>query len=568
MAADADFNDLSGHVIVCGMGHVGYRVVRLLIRLGQRGVVITRETNDDWRAEIQPHFAIVSGDARRDDLLCQAGIARARAILVVTSDDLANVSIALDARRLNPTIVIAVRLFDQELATHFEKTARFTRAMSTSALAAPAFMAASLGDSVRGTFVADETCWIIRDQEVPASPSAPTIHEWSRKTGSAPLALTRGEEVVLTPSADTLLLAGDIVTALEVGTDAASSGPRLPGSQNLAIGTVSFRRIAGSVRDSWRAVPLALRTALFALLAVVLLSVAVFHLALGLPVADSIYFVVTTITTVGYGDYSLKDAPTWLKIYDSFLMLCGAAILAVLFSIVTDLVLQARLRELLARGRARSKGHIIVAGLGKIGFRLVRDLVRNGHSVVAIEHRQQCEFLQPARELTGVILGNAKTPEILRKAGVAGAKAVIAVTDDDLANLSIALATKRSNGDCRVVLRIFDSTLAEKMQHSLGVDAVLSVSGAAAPTLVGSILCPDVVQGVVLRDGLMMISYRTVDPRLPPVGLHPNRLFDHGTALLLKPAGDSAFRHVQEDDRLRPGDRLLGAWWRPFHSPA
>ena len=73
-AADA----LTDHVIVCGLGHVGYRIVRMLIRLGQRGTVITREINKDRQAAIAPHFRVIAGDARDDELLCQAGIGRRR----------------------------------------------------------------------------------------------------------------------------------------------------------------------------------------------------------------------------------------------------------------------------------------------------------------------------------------------------------------------------------------------------------------------------------------------------------------------------------------------------------
>ena len=71
-----------------------------------------------------------------------------------------------------------------------------------------------------------------------------------------------------------------------------------------------------------------------------------------------------------------------------------------------------------------------MAGLGKIGFRLVRDLVESGQPVVAIEHRaRRPRSSMPPRDLVPVVLGNAKTPEVLVKAGAAGAKAVVAATD-------------------------------------------------------------------------------------------------------------------------------------------
>ena len=140
----ADVQPLCGHVIVCGLGHVGFRIVSLLVRLGLRGAVITRETSDDRHSAIAPHFRVILGDAREDRLLVEAGIQRATAILAVTDDDLANVSVALDARRLNPKITIVARVFDQRLATRLEESVEIDRVLSASALAAPAFVAAAL----------------------------------------------------------------------------------------------------------------------------------------------------------------------------------------------------------------------------------------------------------------------------------------------------------------------------------------------------------------------------------------------------------------------------------------
>ena len=116
--------NLSGHLIVCGLGHVGYRSLCLLAQLGESAVVITLETGDESRLATEPQFPVIIGDARDERLLRQAGIEKAKGILVVTNDDLVNVSIALDAGRLNPGIAIVIRLFDQELAVHLEKSVK------------------------------------------------------------------------------------------------------------------------------------------------------------------------------------------------------------------------------------------------------------------------------------------------------------------------------------------------------------------------------------------------------------------------------------------------------------
>jgi Trk K+ transport system NAD-binding subunit len=278
---------------------------------------------------------------------------------------------------------------------------------------------------------------------------------------------------------------------------------------------------------------------------------------MGLSTVDAFYFVVTTITTVGYGDLSFMEAPAVLKLYGAFLMLCGAALLATLFSIVTDAILGERFRDVLARGCAQSRGHVIVAGLGSIGYRLVKELARNGEAVVAIEKQQAGEFVQPAREQATVVFGNARTAEALRRAGVAGAKALVAATDNDLVNLSAGLAAKHVNPACRVVVRVFESRLAAKMRDSLGLDAVLSVSAAAAPTFVGSALCPGAVQGLLLDDALVVLFRRRQEADGP--GRDENE-----DVLMVRHGSRGRFERLGDGAVPRPGDEVIGCRWHSF----
>jgi len=559
-AAGEGADALSDHVVVCGLGHVGYRLVRMLIRLGQRGAVIAREINKDWQAAVAPHFRVIAGDAREDELLCAAGIRQAKAILAVTDDDLANVSIALDAQRLNPQITVTVRIFDQKLAAHLETTMQINRALSTSALAVPAFVAAALGGPGHGTFSAEGTSWTVESETV--RPGAPWENATLAQAGldaRTTIALQRGQDFLICPAPDLKIAAGDRLTFLApVGSHRSGPAPQRRKDRRWA----GLRAVMAGVGEWWRETPIALRVTLASMAALVVASVVVFHLAVEIPLIDAIYFVMSTITTVGYGDYNLQHASPAMKLFGCVLMLCGVAMLAMIVSLVTDLVLQTRLRDVIARGSARAKGHIIVAGLGNIGFRLLQSLLDGGEQVVAIERREDCEFVQTAREMAPVVLGNVKTEETLRKAGAAGARALLAVTNDDIANLSIALAAKRARPDCRVVARIFDSTLAEKMERTMGLDAILSVSAAAAPTFVASALCRGVLQGLVLGKHLVVIFQQTIGGTSPAAAARCGTLDGHEAILWARPAGARTYRVVGPDDRPGKGDHVVGIWWR------
>ena len=91
------------------------------------------------------------GDARQAEVLDRVGVDRCRAICAVTSDDLVNLTSALNARALRADLRVVLRLFDPELALRAQRglSIRFTR--SVSHLAAPAFAAAAIGSAVEAS---------------------------------------------------------------------------------------------------------------------------------------------------------------------------------------------------------------------------------------------------------------------------------------------------------------------------------------------------------------------------------------------------------------------------------
>lgn len=135
----------SDHVIVCGLGRVGYRVVRWLLDLGEDVVVVDLPVGDEgWHAQVRAWgVPIIVADARRTEILEQAGIARTSAVMPLTDDDLVNLSIATAARSLRADVRVVLRTFDDRLAANLQSGFDIHRAYSTSALAAPAFAAAA-----------------------------------------------------------------------------------------------------------------------------------------------------------------------------------------------------------------------------------------------------------------------------------------------------------------------------------------------------------------------------------------------------------------------------------------
>ncbi len=110
------------HIVLVGLGHLGYRVVKHLHEMNQDVVVIelkaSAETANNVRAMGIP---ILHDDGRRETVLEAAGIRKARSLVLCTQDDTQNLQIAVKARNLNPGIQVIVRIFDDDFAQALQK---------------------------------------------------------------------------------------------------------------------------------------------------------------------------------------------------------------------------------------------------------------------------------------------------------------------------------------------------------------------------------------------------------------------------------------------------------------
>jgi voltage-gated potassium channel len=145
-------DSLSMHVVVCGIGHVGFRVIEQLRELGASVVAIERAESPYVERIRALGVPVTIGDARRDELLEKLGVGRARAIVCATDDDLANLEVALDAKRMNPNIRVVMRMFDQTLAGKVGGALDLDQSFSTSALSAPLVALSALHAGVQSAY--------------------------------------------------------------------------------------------------------------------------------------------------------------------------------------------------------------------------------------------------------------------------------------------------------------------------------------------------------------------------------------------------------------------------------
>jgi Trk K+ transport system NAD-binding subunit len=205
------------HVVLCGLGHLGYRVFEHLVASQVDVVVVEIDENNRFLAAARATGAcILVRDMKDDQALIAAGIQRAAAVVIATNDDMANLEVAVDSRRLNKNIRIVLRLFDQQIAQKLGGAMTIDAAFSASALAAPIVAAMSLRARVLATTVIGGLPHMISELVVdPGSPLAGQgIDRIEQRYATKILARTPRDGVAESPpSAATTVAVGDVLVA-------------------------------------------------------------------------------------------------------------------------------------------------------------------------------------------------------------------------------------------------------------------------------------------------------------------------------------------------------------------
>lgn len=213
MAVASTFNN---HVILVGLGHLGYRVVSQLLEMSENVVVIEQNPTAKLFSTVQKmDVPVIHEDAIRQSALESAGITRARTIVLCTQNDALNLQIAVKARTLNPGIQVVIRIFDDDFAQSLRQQFGFM-ALSATGMAAPAFAAAAAGaDITRPITVEGESLSLARLTVNHASGIMnKTVQEIEQRYDLSILLLKRSGEPDLHPTGERQLASGDILAVL------------------------------------------------------------------------------------------------------------------------------------------------------------------------------------------------------------------------------------------------------------------------------------------------------------------------------------------------------------------
>ena len=479
------------HYIVCGHDALAYHLVNALGPAAVRITVIVppgRHPTAPDLAKIRG-IRLIRADRLDEATLRHAELETAAGLALMHQDDVGNIHAALTAHELAPSVRIVMRMFNTGLGYGVKRLLGDCEVLSDAAMAAPTFVAAALGEVAPTNFHHyGRTLIVARRADVPPRAVVCAIADTSDPA-----------RMVILPEP----ARGDLVLAEATGQRPATE----VAADRIARAQLFRRPLYGF--------PTALRSFLSRKIGMATLAVLLVALIFGfllyrtdgeahLNPWQAVY--TTLLTAINGADIELDKGLT-VQVMQIILTVAGLALVPLITAAVVDAMVKARLALNAGRLAVPRSGHVVVVGLGNVGTRLIRQLHNLGVEVVAIDKTPDARGAVVAKQLDiPLIVGDAALEETLVEASVANCRALVVVSTDDVSNLQAALNAQALQQDLRVVLRLFDGDLAQRIQSTFGIFRSHSVSYLAAPEFAAVLRKRQVITSIAVGRHALLVT--------------------------------------------------------------
>jgi Trk K+ transport system NAD-binding subunit len=489
---------------------LSYRITEeLTSRYGERVTVILPSRRRNYGPQISAleGVRVLEHPELSSQAFTDADVQSARALAVVWQDDVGNLHAGLRATELNPGLRLVLAIFNRRLGEHIRMLFPDCTVLSGTAMSAPSFVAAALGEPAPSHVrVQRRTLYVARPADVApgaviCSLAAPTDdHEGPRllPPGTGP---------------------ADLVLAVADGT------PRNPLTRrrNPAMAAAGLLR-----RLVWHKFGMVFT----ALLAVI--GVGFGLLATRYSISNMVYLGLMDLTGSALTSPADSGAEKTAQV---LLTVDGMAFIPV----ITAIVVGARLTGSVRRAPRPPGGHVIVVGLGNVGTSVTGQLHDLGFDVVCVDNNPGAAGIPMARQLgLPVVIGDAFREETLRAANLETCLALVSVTSSDIVNLETTLTARALRDDLRIVLRLTDDDLAERMQKTTGNIISRSVPYLAAPAFAAAMLEHQVLRTIAVGRHVLLIADVRAGPGLAGTVIADTEQDGQARVLALQAGGAAA----------------------------
>lgn len=280
---------------------------------------------------------------------------------------------------------------------------------------------------------------------------------------------------------------------------------------------------------------------------------------------DGFYMVLTTFTTIGYGEVHPLSLSG--RIFNVFLIFAGVTLLFLLFGTLTQTLLEFELHSFFGRRRMerdikRLSGHYVICGAGRVGRGVARELQQKDAQFVVIEPDAETAALFAA-EGWRVLVGDATQAAILRQARVEIAAGLVAAAATDAINTYIVLTARSLSPTLKIIARASEED-AEKHMLTAGADSVVLPYRFAGHRIAQSFLRPhvlDFIDSATVRLGMDLEIAEIPVPegsRFVGQSLAESRLrADYGAIVLAIKRGSEMHMSPASGDTLADGDFMI-----------
>jgi Trk K+ transport system NAD-binding subunit len=214
---------LRNHIVVVGLSGLGMRVVSDLTAAGHDVAVIERNEDNRFLSAVRDlDVPVIFGDATLRQTLQAARVDRARAVAVLTRDDIINIETGIvlsemlgkktATRERWTDIPLVLRVYDRALGFAVAQRFGFENVRSTVELAAPWFIGAAIGLQVLGTFSVGQNSFVVGGMQVAAGSELDGLRMFEMSTQARVIAIRTSNGLVkLHPRRDARLHADDTV---------------------------------------------------------------------------------------------------------------------------------------------------------------------------------------------------------------------------------------------------------------------------------------------------------------------------------------------------------------------
>jgi len=222
-AARPRVRHLRNHIVVVGLSALGIRVISDLTAAGYDVAVIEQNEENSFLSVVQKlDVPVIFGDATLGQTLRSARVDRARAVAVLTRDDMTNIETGIVLTEMLGTKVrpglnwtdvpLVLRVYDNTLGFAVAQRFGFENVRSTVELAVPWFIGAAVGLQVLGTFSVGQRSFVVGGMQVARGSELDGLRMFELSTQTRVIAITRPNALVkLHPRRDARLHADDTV---------------------------------------------------------------------------------------------------------------------------------------------------------------------------------------------------------------------------------------------------------------------------------------------------------------------------------------------------------------------